>query len=331
MTEVIPGIHRLQLSIPFGSLGHINAYLVQGDNGHLLIDTGWNTEEVFDSLKKQLAEIGVGFKDIRQIIITHIHPDHYGLVGKLKQLSQAEIVTHYLEKKLIESRYINMDNLLQQIAKLLHSHGVPLAELPELQAASMGMLKFVSPTMPDVTLHGGETISTLLFNFQVLWTPGHSPGHICLYEPAKKVLFSGDHVLPAISPHVGLHPQSGENPLGDYLNSLNVVKQLDASLILPGHEKPFTNLAARVEELIKHHKQRSSVILKVIKTKPKTAYQITSGMTWKSDKSGVGWQELGSLDRRLAISEIIAHLESMRINGKVERLFKNSSIYYQKT
>jgi len=317
--------------MPEGSLKYINAYLVQGDNGYLLVDTGWNTEEAFDSLKKQLAAIGINIKDISQIVLTHIHPDHYGLVGKLKRLSRAEIALHYLEKDLIKSRYINTDNLLQQIARLLHTNGVPPAESSELQTASMGMLKFIAPTLPDVTFHGGETIPTGVFTFQVLWTPGHSPGHICLYEPTKKALLSGDHILPTISPHIGLHPQSSDNPLGDYIDSLNTVKQLDANLILPGHEDPFTDLAARIEKLIQHHKQRNSKILALIKAKPKTAYQISAGMTWLSDKNGVNWQNLSPWNKRLAISETMAHLETMRIGRKVDKFLRNGTVYYHQT
>ena len=207
MIEVIPGIYQLQVTMPVTSLEYINAYLIRGDNGYLLVDTGWNTSEAFDSLEKQLAEIGVNVKDISKIILTHIHPDHYGLVGKLKQLSQAEIILHYIEKSLIESRYIHMDTLLQQMVQWLHTNGVPLAEASELQTASVGMVKFIAPIQPDITLNGGETISTGIFTFQVLLTPGHSPGHICLYEPTKKVLLSGDHILPTISPNIGLHPQ----------------------------------------------------------------------------------------------------------------------------
>ena len=331
MTEVIPGIHQLKLPMPQGPLKYINAYLVQGDNGYLLVDTGWNTDETLDSLKKQLAEIGINIKDISQIVLTHIHPDHYGLVGKLKQLSRAEIALHHLEKDLIESRYINTDNLLQQTSQLLHANGVPPAESSELQTASMGMIKFIAPTLPDVTFRGDETISTGIFTFQILWTPGHSPGHICLYEPTKKALLSGDHILPTISPHIGLHPQSSDNPLGDYINSLNTVKQLDVKLILPGHEDPFTELAARVEKLIQHHKQRNSKILALLGAKPKTAYQISAGMTWLSDIDGVSWQNLSSWNKRLAISETMAHLESMRIGGKVDRFFQNGTIYYQRT
>lgn len=329
MTEVTPGIHRLQLPMPVASLEYINAYLVQGDNGYLLVDTGWNTSQAFDSLEKQLAEIGIDIQDISRIILTHIHPDHYGLVGKLKQLSQAEIILHYLEKSLIESRYVNMDALLQQMGQLLRANGVPPAEVSELQTASAEMLKFVAPIQPDITLHGGETISTGIFTFQVLWTPGHSPGHICLYEPTKKVLLSGDHILPAISPNIGLHPQSSDNPLGDYINSLNEIKRLDVNLVLPGHESPFTALTKRIEELIQHHEQRNSKILAMLKVKPKTAYQIVAEMTWLSDTNGVGWQNLPAFHRRLAISETMAHLESMRFSGKINKFFSNGTIYYQ--
>lgn len=329
MTEVIPGIHQLQLPLPNISPGYVNTYLVQGDNGCLLIDTGWDTEEAFGSLKKQLAEIGIDFRDISQIVITHLHPDHYGMADRLKQLSQAKIALHYLEKDFIESRYINMDELLQQIAQWLHINGVPADELHELQTASTGMIRFVAPAMPDVTLHGGEIISTGYFSFQVLWAPGHSPGHIVLYEPNRKILISGDHILPTITSNISLHPQSGSNPLDDYLSSLNMVKQLDVNLILPGHEHPFTGLQQRIEELTQHHEQRKSEILEVIKAKPKTAYQISRVMTWMSDISGAGWDDLAPWDKRMAVLETLSHLESMKVSGKIDRFLRDSTIYYQ--
>ena len=333
MTEVIPGIYQLKIPLPSKEifLGYVNVYLAQGNNGYLLVDTGWDTEEAFNSLKKQLAEIGINFKDISQIVATHIHPDHCGLTGKLKQLSPAKIALHYLEKDFIESRYINMDELLSQIAEWLHTNGVPNEELIKLQTASLGMAKFVTPALPDITLYGGEIISTGVFNFRVLWTPGHSPGHISLYEPTKKVLISGDYILPKITPNIGLHPQSGTNPLGDYIKSLNTTKKLDVNLILPGHENPFTGLQSRIEELIWHHQKRNSEILETLKATAKTAYQISTEITWGSDINGVGWDNLTPWNRRLAILETLAHLEAMRFAGKVEKFLKDSIIYYQPT
>ena len=174
MTEVIPGIYQLQLPMPGSSMGYVDAYLVRGDNDYLLVDTGWNTAEVFDFLKEQLASIYVNLKDISQIVSTHIHPDHYGLAGRLKQHSQVKIALHYLEKELISSRYINMDKLLQQEDCWLRINGVPVNDLPELREASSAIRKLVIPTLPDITLQGGETISTGFFSFKVLWIPGHS-------------------------------------------------------------------------------------------------------------------------------------------------------------
>ena len=310
-------------------LGFVNVYLVREDNGYLLIDTGWNTEEAFDSLKEQLDEIGIEVKDISQIVVTHIHPDHYGLAGRLKQLSGAKLALHHLEKNLIDSRYIHMDSLLHQVAQWLHANGVPASSLTELQTASTGMARFVIPAIPDVTLYGGETLSTGFFSFKVLWTAGHSPGHISLYEPSQKILISGDHILPTITPNVGLHPQSSDNPLSDYIDSLNAVKPLDVNLVLPGHENPFTGLQSRIEELIQHHKQRNSEILETITAKPKTACQIATEITWMLDTHGAGWQNLASRDKRLAVLETIAHLESMRVDGKISKFTRDGISYYQ--
>lgn len=331
MTEVIPGIYQLQLPLPAKDilLGYVNVYLVQGNSGYLLIDTGWNTEEAFISLNKQLAGIGISLEDIAQIVVTHIHPDHYGLAGRLNHLSHIKLYLHELEKGLIKSRYQDMDNLLQQMGRRLHTNGVPPDELPILQTASVGMAKFVAPTLPDIALRGGETISTGSFSFKVLWMPGHSPGHICLYEPAKKVLISGDHILPTITPNIGLHPQSGDNPLGNYINSLDAARQLDVNLILPGHENPFTGLQPRIDELIKHHRQREMEILETLEAKQKTAYQISNEISWISDINGVSWQSLTPLHKRLAILETLAHLELMRFNGEVDKFAKDSIVYYQ--
>ncbi len=328
MTEIVPGIYQLQLPIPDSRLGEVNTYLVQGDSGYLLIDTGWNTEEAFNALKNQLAEIGVNLEDISQIVVTHIHPDHYGLVGRLKHLSHAQLYLHELERSFIELRYINIGELLQQTEQWLHINGVPGDELPKLQTASVEMIKFIAPALPDVTLHGDETISTGSFSFKVMWTPGHSPGHISLYEPASKILISGDHILPTITPNIGSHPQSSRSPLDDYLNSLNALKQLDVNVILPGHENPFTGLGRRIEELIQHHKRRNSEILKTFGADSKTAYQISTEITWMSDVNGVGWQNLGPWDKRLAVSETLAHLESMRFSGKVAKFSRDNTAYY---
>ena len=329
MQEVTGGIYQLPVPLLNSPLGHVNAYLIQTDNGYLLVDTGWDTDEAFGSLKAQLAEIGACPEEISQIVITHIHPDHYGLAGRLKQLSQARIALHHRERDNIKSRYIDMDKLLQQLAQWLEINGVPADELPSLQIASTGVARFVVPTPPDITLHGGETIPAGSFNFKALWTPGHSPGHISLYEPARKILISGDHILPTITPNIALHPQSGPNPLDEYFNSLNMVRQLEVELVLPGHEHPFNNFPARIDDIIRHHHQRNSEILDTLRGRTKTAYHIAREITWMPETKRAGWHDLAPLDRRLAVLETISHLEFMRFEGKVDKSSKDSLIYYQ--
>jgi glyoxylase-like metal-dependent hydrolase (beta-lactamase superfamily II) len=329
MKEVIPGIYQLPLPLPDQFLGHINTYLVRGDGQSLLVDTGWNAPEAFNSLQEQLAEIGVKIEEITQIVVTHIHPDHYGLAGRLKQLSGAEIMAHHLEKDLIESRYVNMAGLLAQLAEWLRINGVPANELPQLQTASLDLTALVTPVIPDVDLHGGETITVGTFSFRVLWSPGHSPGQICLYEPEQKVLLSGDHILAEVTPNIGLNPQSGPDPLHDYLNSLSTMKKLDTTLILPGHGRPFTGLNTRIEELFHHHEERCAEILRALNSTQRTAYQVATMITWMPETGGVNLSKLEPWDRRIAVMETLAHLEAMKNEGKLDKITKGDIIYYQ--
>lgn len=330
--EIIPGIHKLELPIPSpnGQLDHVNVYLVGGEGDWILVDAGWNTSKAFNALEKQLGETGVGFEDITRIIITHFHVDHYGLAGRLKEISGAKVAMHRVEKDLVDSRYINMNELLAEIAKWLHFHGVPEKELPRLQKASLKATKFAVPVLPDMALEGGEKISAGPFDFEVLWTPGHSPGHICLYEPARKILLSGDHILPTIFSNVSLHPQSGDDPVGDYLGSLKAIARLKVELVLPAHEEVFTNLEQRIDEICRHHKERRESVLGVLKEGEKTAYEISCRIPWIVNGTAQPYEELLPLDKRLAVLSTLAHLEPLRTGGGLERIQKEGVFFYSK-
>jgi hypothetical protein len=117
--------------------------------------------------------------------------------------------------------------------------------------------------------------------------------------------------------------------LNDYLTALNTVKQLEVELVLPGHEHPFNNLPARIDEIIQHHQQRNSEILNTLKDKAKTAYQVATELTWRPGTRGNNWQNLSPLDRRLAILETLSHLEFMRFEGKLAKFSRDGTIYYQ--
>jgi len=310
MTEMFPGIHwiKLPMSIEETSLDNINVYLVEGAQGYLLVDSGWNTDESFIALKKGMAKIGADVKDISQIVITHVHPDHYGMAGRIKKLSGATISMHHIEKDFIRPRYIDMEELLRLTDRMLVANGVPEAEMVHMRDATLGLEQYIVPTLPDRILHEGEQVTTGKFTFRVIWTPGHSSGHICLYEPDKKILLSGDHILPKITPNIGVHPQSIENPLGRYIKSLQDMRQLDVALVLPGHDQPFTNLRLRIDEIIHHHEVRNQEILTAIGLDRHTAYYAAQKITWGDNSR---FRDLPDFHKRMAVFETLAHLEMM--------------------
>jgi len=309
------------------SMAFINVYLIEGKKGNLLIDTGWDTPVAYATLTNELKKFGFECKDITNIVSTHIHPDHYGLAGRIKQLSGAEIAVGEIDANLFEARYINVDKLIQQTVSFLYSNGVPQDEASQFGEASMPARQFVVPTLPDVKLKAGKKISIDPFEFKVLSTPGHSPGHICLYEPKRKLLFVGDHVLPEITPHIGLHPQSGPNPLGDYLESLKSLLKLEVNLAFPGHGPVYNGLKQRIEELLYHHEQRQSEVLKVVQNNTKTAYQIAHEISWNTIDSDKGFDAFNALNKRLAITETLAHLQMLKKEGKITAELKDG-IYY---
>jgi glyoxylase-like metal-dependent hydrolase (beta-lactamase superfamily II) len=201
-----------------------------------------------------------------------------------------------------------------------------------MQTTPSGGRRVLVPTVPDITiLQEGETVSTGVFDLQVLWTPGHSPGHICLYEPTRKILFSGDHVIPGITPNISLSVPSDTNPLGDFFNSLDRVRALDVNLILPGHAQPFTNLSTAIEEVFQHHDFRIGEMLQALAAQPKTAYEVSTEMTWMLDEGGTRFENLTPLDKIMAVMEALAHLEAMRIEGRLDKYRKDSTVYYHLT
>ncbi|MFC1945899.1 MBL fold metallo-hydrolase [Chloroflexota bacterium] len=325
--EIASGIYQLKVPIPDNPLGHLNCYLIEGNNGWFIIDTGWYTVEAFNYLEAGLKDLGIAFTDISTMIITHVHSDHFGLAGKIKQVSpRTELLTHQWEAVLIESRYIKFSDLRDKISAMLQCHGVPLLDRLSLEKASMPALKFVTVTFPDRVLYGGEIISTGVYNLEVIWTPGHSPGHICLYEPQNRLLFSGDHILPSITPNVSYHVQSGDNPLGDYVYALHKLQNIPALKVLPAHEGIFTDLRGRIEQIVEHHDKRKNEIQNVLADEFHNAWEVSSTLTWNTP--GLTWDNLPPLHKRGAVTETIAHLECMRWEGTVRRKIDGNCISY---
>jgi glyoxylase-like metal-dependent hydrolase (beta-lactamase superfamily II) len=237
------------------------------------------------------------------------------------------VIIHQRERDFIRSRYRNPEQLLERMRTWLGEHGVPKDEMPELQGAAMPVRPFVVAVEPDEVLWGGETLDFGgLYKFEVYWTPGHSPGHVCFYDRTQRIILTGDHVLPTITPNVGLHPQQMGNPLGDYLASLRRLEPLEVDDVLPAHEHAFKDLRGRLREIDQHHHERLDEMLRIIGTERRTAYEVASGVLWTIGT----FQSFSAWMRRAAISETLAHLEYAVQEGMLRSLRDDGVVRYER-
>jgi glyoxylase-like metal-dependent hydrolase (beta-lactamase superfamily II) len=324
--QVRPGLWSVPVPLPDNPLRYVLVYLLEIDHGLAVIDTGWSTEEAWAALVAGMTVAGYEPADVRAILVTHIHPDHYGLAGRLREASGAWIALHPADAALIPARYGHgIDHLLSGMAALLVDAGVPEEMRAELTGASMGIREFVAAAEPDVLLEDRTRVPLQGWELTTLHTPGHSPGHVCFHDGARRILFSGDHVLPRISPSVAVHVQQPDNPLGDFLESLARVRDLDIDEVLPAHQWRFRGLAARVDELRLHHQHRLEETEAVLATAPgATCWEVTLQLRWSRD-----WTEITGFMRRAAVGETLAHLVLLERSGRVQRVGGDPARWYR--
>lgn len=329
--RVLDGVHQIKSPGPGSASCPTNVYVIEGGDGHLVIDSGWDSQESLWALQEGIRAVNFKLRDIKKVVITHIHPDHYGLSSKIKQICGAQVAMHSVDAGFILPRYKDFADLLQETEQLLRQNGVPQDELPQLKEASLWMNKYVTPGPPDVMLEDGDIISNDSFEFDVLWTPGHSPGHICLHEKKRRFIVTGDHVLYETTPHVGFNPLSGDNPLGDYLSSLEKLENLKVNFVLPGHGPVFNALGLRIAKILEHHEDRKRVIMKSLRTGLQTAYAIAQQIPWMVNGGGVAFRDLQDWDKRMAVTETIAHLKLLVAEDRVSNVdMDGASLYIAK-
>ena len=304
-------------------LPYVLPYLIKDRGETLLIDCGWNTDPAFDALSEGMREHGADIADLTKLVITHVHPDHYGMSGRLKQVSSCEVLMHQKEAEVIATRYLAPRNLTQEMERYMEQHGVPPLQAPEMSRGSMGMLDKVQPAQADVQVHGGEVVRAGGFEFEVVWTPGHAPGHICLYEPNRKLLFSGDHILPTITPNVSMHAQAGGNPLGDYMHSLEIVAELDVEHVLPAHEFDIKDLKKRVLEIRDHHRERLDEMHRCVDAGA-TAWDVAGRVKWATGSLA----DFEPFMQRAAVGETLSHLELLFEQGRLSKVKRDGTLYW---
>jgi glyoxylase-like metal-dependent hydrolase (beta-lactamase superfamily II) len=329
MKEVLPGIYQITLTLSGFSPGSVNTYLFRDNKGYLIIDTGWDAPASLESLEKQMSELGAGLGDIKRVIITHAHVDHFGLIPRLKHSYQAKIYFHQKELDLIKFRYSHGNQLLSSMDQFLQQYGVPKSELtpPKIQIPASENL---SSTPADVLFQGGEKIPVGEYTLKVINTPGHTPGHVAFYEPGRKILFSGDTLLPTIATNAALHIQHFRDSLLQYRKSLLSLKELDIDLVFPGHEHAFSNHRQRIDELLKRHQEKTKEIrLALADGLPKTAYEVSRIISWSPQTGAASWNNLSSWDKRFAVLQTIAYLEILVSENLLTGFSQNGKLYYR--
>ncbi|MFG2792662.1 MBL fold metallo-hydrolase [Streptomyces sp. NPDC048419] len=334
------GVRSVQVPIPDNPLGHTLVYVVDTDRGPVLIDTGWDDPDSWQTLADGLAACGTSTGEIHGVVITHHHPDHHGLSGKVREASGAWIAMHAADTAIVRrTRDTRPGRWLSYMAAKLTAAGAPEKHVAPLRdAAPRPTLPGLSPALPDREIVPGELLDLPGRRLRAIWTPGHTPGHVCLHleeehpartpgQPGRRGrLFSGDHLLPEITPHIGLYEDPDDatvtDPLGDYLDSLERVGRLAPAEVLPAHQYVFSDAAARVRELLDHHEERLTG-LQALLVEPLTPWQLAERMEWNRP-----WAQIPYGSRNIAVSEAEAHLRRLVKLGRAEAVAGSDPVAY---
>lgn len=308
ITEIGDRIVQIRLPMTGNPMRYINGYLLEDDDGLTLIDCGWKADDVLAALEEGLALCGHSVRDVRRLLITHFHFDHYGLAGTLVAAGVPELGMHERDWAFLRARRERRGDDDSIVNAWLERNGLPVA--PDDDDDSWERFDYVEPTR---MLEDGERIGRL----RALFTPGHSPGHLCFVDTVSGRTFTGDHVLDPVTPHVGMWHDSKRDAMGEYVASLRTAGALETTGALPAHGEAFPDLARRVDELLAHEAARETDVLHALDDGPKTGTEIAGALRWR--RRGDRFDQLHPEHQQFAVAETLAHLEHLRTRGEVLR------------
>lgn len=307
--EIESELFCIEVPLPGSPLKYLNSYVVRSPGRNLMIDTGFNHKACMEAMLSGLKRLGIRMEDT-DIFVTHFHADHFSLVPELKTPA-TRVYFNRLEAELLEN-WQGFGTMLDNADR----HGFPRSSLKSALDAHPGSRFGVSWAPEALILSEGKQLSYGDYTFTCIETPGHTLGHICLYEEEKKLLVSGDHVLIDITPNIQCW-RDNENPLKNYMESLKKVAMLDVRLVLPGHRRRFSGLVSRVNELISHHEHRLNEILEILENDSSTAYETASRMSW--DIRAESWDDFPLAQKWFATGEALSHLRYLEETNQIRR------------
>lgn len=324
--RILPDFYRIEIPLPDSPLKSINSYLIKGEKRFLLVDTGLNRKECLDALHGNLKELEVDLNRT-DLLLTHFHIDHSGLVAELAT-ENSKIYCSAMDASILTSIMYNQKKRIDEHAGFYIANGFPEQKYRGMFAKNPGYSFNTEKKINFTPMDDGDILDVGKYSFRCILTPGHTPGHICLYEANNKILVSGDHVLFDISPNIVCYREL-ENSLKAYLASLEKISALSVDLVLPGHRNSSADLGKRINELKEHHQKRLTETLSVLQEGSKTAWDVASRLTWGLNVSS--WERFPSMQKWFALGETIAHLKFLAADNRVEEMTDDGRIVYKVT
>lgn len=316
--EVFPNIYINEIPLPNNPLKSLNSYILLSDKRNLIIDTGFNIKACMDAFMKGVEELKIDLKKT-DLLLTHMHADHLGLADDLRKLG-CKVLISKKDGKLLNflrasghTRYEEMNNAL----------GL------DKDAFMMNNKEFGKNTtevFEYCPLVEGEVIEVGSYALEVVDVPGHTPGHIGLYERKNKLFLSGDHILNEITPNITFWGYEIDS-LGNFIDSLKKIYEFDIDLVFPGHRSIIKDYRKRIEELITHHQERLNEISEILREGKKTPSQTAAKMHW--DLSYDTWEDFPGMQKWFASGEAMSHLEHLVFKGRAQRVKDNEAVYYE--
>jgi len=323
---VRPGVHRVPLPLPNDGLRAVNVYVLETGDGLVMIDGGWAIPEAQKALETALAGLGRDLGELRHILVTHIHRDHYTQAVELRRLLGARVYLGEGERRGLELVNAQQDGAPSGALANLRLHGAhELAD--RIAGRRFGGFDARQWEAPDRWL-GAETLTFGDLTLRVIPTPGHTRGHVVYLDEGHGELYSGDHVLPHITPSIGFELADPGLPLGDYLSSLQLMTTLADARLLPAHGPLAPSVHVRADELLAHHEDRLAHTLAALGDESLDAYAVADRLVWT--RRGTAFADLDDFNQMLAVNETVAHLDVLVVRGNAALTITDGTHHYRR-
>ena len=323
VSEIMPGLFRMEVPLPNNPLRALNSYLIMGKDRNLMVDTGFNLDECREAQFANLKALDVDMAKT-DIFVTHLHADHFGLASTLAS-DTSTVYFNREETMRMTHPDADMEHFFGRTRDVYVSNGFPPDVLDKATAGHPGRRFSGDMSIDFHQVDEGDEITVGDYAFQVLSTPGHTPGHTCLYEPAKKLLIAGDLILEEITPNIAYWLDM-ENPLKQFFDSLDRIATLELDLTLTGHLGLITDHRKRVKELHEHHEDRLAEVITALTEGDKNAYQVAPYIEW--DVGFGEWDVFPVIQKWFAFGETLAHLMYLEAEGKIASRREGSQVVY---